>query len=320
MEKPLVSVKTITYNHQEYIAQCIEGVMKQKTNFSFEYIIAEDCSTDHTLKIVKEYANKYPEIIKVISSDNNVGACENDHRSELACRGKYVALCEGDDYWTDPFKLQKQIDFLQANPDYGLVHSSFSCLTDKKILEDVCGSKMVPTGNILASLIKGNCIATGTVCVRNDLLKKIRIGEIIKKQNWGMGDYPLWIEIAALSKIGYISDVTSVYRVHFGSITHGLNWEGEYKFFMDRYRIKRYYAKKYKQENILPFIDEMYHRELLKYAIFLRDKKLRNNCISYFEKAKTLKDLPFLCFSKFSFLDSIFEFIYRSKKRFIASV
>lgn len=320
MEKPLVSVKTITYNHQEYIAQCIEGVIKQKTNFPFEYIIAEDCSTDNTLKIVKEYANKYPEIIKVISSENNVGACENDHRSELACRGEYVALCEGDDYWTDPFKLQKQIDFLQANPDYGLVHSSFSCLTGKKMHKDVWGKKIVPTGNILASLIKGNCIATGTVCVRNNLLKKIRIGKIIKENNWGMGDYPLWIEIAAMSKIGYISDVTSVYRVHLGSVTHGLNWEGEYKFFMDRYRIKRYYANKYKQENILPFIELMYHRELLKYAIFLRDKKLRNNCIKYFKTTKTFKNLAFLCFSKFSSLDSIFEFIYRSKKHFIASV
>lgn len=111
MDKPFVSVKTITYNHEKFIAQCIEGIMMQKTNFAFEYIIGEDCSTDSTMEIVQEYARRYPDVIRIITAEKNVGAVENDNRTDRACRGKYVAFCEGDDFWTDPYKLQKQVDF-----------------------------------------------------------------------------------------------------------------------------------------------------------------------------------------------------------------
>lgn len=117
---PLLSIVSITYNHEAYIAKTIEGVMMQQVNFPIEFIIAEDCSTDNTRKIVLDYANQYPELIKVITSKNNVGAVANEHRAMLAARGKYIAFCEGDDYWTDPLKLQKQVDFLESHTDYSV--------------------------------------------------------------------------------------------------------------------------------------------------------------------------------------------------------
>ena len=122
-EQPLVTIQCITYNHEPYIRQCLEGFVMQKTNFKFEAIVHDDASTDKTADIVREYAEKYPDIIKPIyetenqysKSDGSLGRIMNAHT-----KGKYIALCEGDDYWTDPLKLQKQVDFLEANPEYVL--------------------------------------------------------------------------------------------------------------------------------------------------------------------------------------------------------
>lgn len=117
---PLLSVVTITYNHAPYIAKCIEGVLMQQVNFPMEFIIAEDCSTDGTRAICEEYAQKYPDLIRLITSETNVGANPNELRAMKAAKGKYIAYCEGDDYWTDPLKLQKQVDFLESHPDYSV--------------------------------------------------------------------------------------------------------------------------------------------------------------------------------------------------------
>lgn len=108
--KPIVSVCTITYNHEIYITEAIDSFLMQETDFPFEIVIGEDCSTDGTRKIIEEYVKNYPSIIKLIISKNNVGMQENGKRTMEACQGEYIALCEGDDYWTDPKKLQVQID------------------------------------------------------------------------------------------------------------------------------------------------------------------------------------------------------------------
>ena len=125
MTEPLVSARMITYNHAPYIARAIEGVLQQKTNFPFELVIGEDCSTDGTREIVFEYQKKYPDIIRVITSDSNVGSKKNGHRTSQACRGKYIAYCEGDDCWHHPGKLQKQVDYMESHPACGLVYSSY---------------------------------------------------------------------------------------------------------------------------------------------------------------------------------------------------
>ena len=117
---PLLSIVTITYNHEPFIAKTIEGVLMQQVKFPIELIIAEDCSTDGTRAICQRYAEEYPDLIRLITSDSNVGAIANERRAMLAARGKYIAFCEGDDYWTDPLKLQKQVDFLESHPDYSV--------------------------------------------------------------------------------------------------------------------------------------------------------------------------------------------------------
>lgn len=124
-EELMVTIRCLAYNHEPYIRQCLEGFVMQKTNFRFEAIVHDDASTDGTAAIIKEYAEKYPDIIKPIfetenqysKRDGSIKRIMNAHT-----HGKYIAYCEGDDYWTDPLKLQTQIDFLENNLDY-----SFAC-------------------------------------------------------------------------------------------------------------------------------------------------------------------------------------------------
>ena len=115
VEDPLVSVVMITYNHEPYIAQAIEGVVSQETDFPIELIIGEDCSTDRTREIVLEFQRRYPEIIRVLFSGKNVGMQTNGTRTILAARGEYMAICEGDDWWHRKDKLQIQIPFFLAD-------------------------------------------------------------------------------------------------------------------------------------------------------------------------------------------------------------
>ncbi len=122
---PVVSVNMITYNHEPYIRQAIEGVMMQKTDFEFELVIGEDCSTDRTREICFEYQKKHPDKIRVLWSEENLyqhphPAGGNGRRTEAHCRGAFIAFCEGDDYWTDPTKLQRQVDVMRRYPDVSL--------------------------------------------------------------------------------------------------------------------------------------------------------------------------------------------------------
>jgi len=130
----LVSICCLAYNHEPYIRECLEGFMMQKTTFPFEVLIHDDASTDNTATIIREYEAQYPDIIKPIYQSENqyskgVGVTRVYQFSRA--KGKYIAMCEGDDYWTDPYKLQKQVDFLEANPDYSSCWCRFKTLSQE---------------------------------------------------------------------------------------------------------------------------------------------------------------------------------------------
>lgn len=143
----LVSIVCITYNHEPYLRQALDSFLMQKTSFAYEIVLAEDCSTDGTRKICEEYAEKYPDIIHYIYRDHNVGYNENEYEAMCAAKGKYIAYCEGDDNWTIPDKLQKQVDFLESHPDYSVCwhrckHHNVTIGDDK---QDACGA-ILPDG------------------------------------------------------------------------------------------------------------------------------------------------------------------------------
>jgi glycosyltransferase involved in cell wall biosynthesis len=133
--QPLVSVGIITYNHENYIRQCLDGIMMQKTNFAIEVVIGEDNSTDGTRAIIKEFEKKYPGIIKPIYHDKNVGGARNAYEFVYPrLTGTYIAICEGDDYWTDPYKLQKQVDFLEQNKEYVMCYHLINIVNQHDVM------------------------------------------------------------------------------------------------------------------------------------------------------------------------------------------
>ena len=115
-----LSVAMITYNHERFIAQALESVLAQRVNFDYEIIVGEDCSTDGTRAIVMDFHRRYPGGIVPLLREKNIGGARNIELTLAACRGHYLAMSEGDDYWTCEDKLQRQVDFLDANPDYAI--------------------------------------------------------------------------------------------------------------------------------------------------------------------------------------------------------
>ena len=210
----LVSVCMITYNHEKYISQAIEGVLMQKTKFPVELVIGEDCSTDNTRKICLEYKEKYPDKIKLLLPENNLGIIQNFTTSLQACTGKYIALCEGDDYWTDPEKLQKQVDFLEENEDFSICFHAVKIKNEQEnIIVDDYITRDVPDVTDIYELIKGNYIHTPSVVFRNneEIIKAYIALDILL-----MGDYALHILNARYGKIKKLPEAMAVYRAGVG--------------------------------------------------------------------------------------------------------
>jgi len=208
----LVSINCITYNHEEYIADAIESFLMQKTDFDFEIIIGEDCSLDGTRKIIEGYVIKYPSKIKLITSEKNVGADENDRRVHANSNGKYIAVCEGDDYWTDPFKLQKQVTYMENNPNCTMCfHSAEIVRANKRktgrIMRPYNKSTVCPTEDII--------IGGGSFCPTQSLMYLKRLmdnpPEFLMKAP--TGDYPLQMLVASSGYAYYIDEVMSSYRI-----------------------------------------------------------------------------------------------------------
>ncbi|MGY5850382.1 glycosyltransferase [Salegentibacter sp. F14] len=208
-----VSVFVLTYNQEEFIGQTIESILDQETNFKIQLVIGEDCSTDDTRRICEKYEIDYPELIKLLPSKKNHGLIKNFIRTYKECEGKYVAICDGDDYWTDPLKLQKQVDFLESNSDYSIIFTSFKFLfPDGRMVEKNYSNQSTNTN--FEDLIFGNYISSVTAVFRN---KKT----IADFPDWlgtcPYGDWPLYLWTARNgSKIKFLKDVTAVYRREIG--------------------------------------------------------------------------------------------------------
>lgn len=209
-----VSIFTLVYNQEQYIAQTIESVLMQKTNFNYQLVLGEDCSTDNTRKICEAYQKKYPSKIKLLPSlKKNIGLIANYMRTIKACDGKYIAICDGDDYWIDDLKLQKQVDFLESNPDYHIVGTNYTKLfKDNRLVEDQKYRKKRVYE--FDDLIFKNLIPSVTVLFRN-------IPQNDPLPNWVLnfpyGDWPtyLWV-LKNGGKIHFLEDVTAVYRMEIG--------------------------------------------------------------------------------------------------------
>lgn len=217
----LVSICVVTYNHKDYIKQCLDGILMQQTNFPIEIILGEDESSDGTREICKDYAKKHPDIIKlflrkredVIYINGRPTGRFNFMENLKESKGKYIALCEGDDYWTDPLKLQKQVDFLEMNQNYNICFHKVKILYQEEgvIKIDNIAREVIDTTNV-NDLANGNFIHTPSVVLRNNF----DLPEWFSKSP--IGDWTLYMIAIKDRKIKKIEDIMAVYRVHMDSI------------------------------------------------------------------------------------------------------
>ncbi|MEH2045642.1 glycosyltransferase [Nostoc sp.] len=220
-----VSILMITYNHEIYIAQAIESILMQQTNFEYEVVIGEDCSTDNTRQIIIDYQKNYPEKIRLLLPDKNIGMHKNFINTLQACQGQYIALLEGDDYWTSSEKLQKQVDFLDKNLDFSICFHNVLVFWQDNSYSPAIFLHNQPKTSTIENLLINNFISTPSVMYRAGLVQKF--------PDWfyeqSMGDWTFHILNAQHGKIGYIDEVMSAYRVHAKGVWSGKSREYQIK-------------------------------------------------------------------------------------------
>jgi glycosyltransferase involved in cell wall biosynthesis len=232
LSSPMVTILCATYNHEKYIEDTVAGFLCQKTNFPFKILIRDDASIDNTPDLLREIKARYPNIIKVIYESENQYSKGINAFPKLAheAKGKYIAMCDGDDYWTDPLKLQKQVDVLESDPTYTLAFCNIEVIYDSlehKPHEAYQAKGLSPAdGKIrvfshpcertsFADLMKGNYIHTPGVLFRN-WIREEGLPDYMEKVT--ISDWPLHLFTAIKGDIFYTNEIMSRYRVHSGGI------------------------------------------------------------------------------------------------------
>ncbi len=237
----LASVCTLVYNHEKFIEESLVSTLNQQCSFDYEVVVGEDCSSDQSRNILINYKKQYGEKLNLLLPDKNLGMMGNFYATMDACTGKYIAFCEGDDFWNTQDKLQKQVDILEANPDVGLVFSNFNIKekhrTVSSIVKSDPGYSVQPEEILVA-----NSIATCTVVCRRELLNEARA--FLGEKQFAMGDYQLWLYIAQKSKIAYIDEPLATYRIVGGSATNQ-GYQKQLAFLESQQEVKSYFMERF---------------------------------------------------------------------------
>ena len=215
--KPTVSICMISYNHGEFIAQAIESILSQDTDFSIELVIGDDCSPDKTAIICEEFARR-DHRVRLLSREQNLGVMHNFTRTLLACSGTYIAVCEGDDYWTDPHKLRKQVQFLDANPDYAGAASQSDVIADNQFVRKF--KLGVPETIVTNDLTAGRLFHTASVLFRREVVNLFCQAPLVLSC-----DRLLNFCISFIGKIHYSEETMCAYRLHGGGMSSNVTVE-----------------------------------------------------------------------------------------------
>ena len=307
-----VLVRCFTFNQSKYIEDTLNGFIMQKTDFPFVCVVVDDCSTDGEQEVINAFLERECKMEEAEHFDNeNAFIIYVSHKSNPNCiffffflkknlykqqekkaslmslwRNccKYEALCEGDDYWIDPLKLQKQVDFMDAHEDYGLCFTDFNLTKGKRNHR----SLIKEDGNYLPEIFTSTVqIGTLTVLYRLDLFKKLP--KCFRNKNWPMGDHPLWIEFAHESKLKYLPSITANYRITENSASHNEDIQKEIDFIKSAYEIKNFYSEYYNFR--YSESKKKCYLNIMKIAFKHQDRKCAHKYLklAYKEKAFSLK-------------------------------
>ncbi len=241
---PLVSVIVTTYNHEPYLAEALNAILSQECDFGVEIILGEDCSSDNTLGICKTFALQYSDRITLITSAENVGWRANYRRCVEAARGKYIAFCDGDDYWCDNSRLAEQVVLMEQNPNIGLCYT----LAERREGEGrLVGRFPIGEGHTsLDAMLHDWCVENcTTLASRESVLDYYATEKPENHPEWLTEDLPMWLYVAAHSEVAYIDKVTAVHRVFPDSVSHSTSLAKRLAFCDSSSNIKLWFDERY---------------------------------------------------------------------------
>ena len=211
MERPLASIIVITYNQEKSLPVALDSLLAQKTSFPYEIVVGDDCSKDGTRSVLADYARRYPDRIRPIYNDRNLGILGNHISTMSHCSGVYLTGCAGDDFWSDPEKLQREVDIMEENPEIGLVYTDLyldSVATGEKSLRR-CND---PQEDTFTQLLKGCFISAPTACYRASLMEYVDFDEF-QRLGFKMEDYPMWLTFSLHTHFYHLKRPTVTYRI-----------------------------------------------------------------------------------------------------------
>jgi len=272
-----VSVCLTTYNHERFVRQAIESVLMQETDFDYELVIGEDCSTDGTRAIVRDYAAYYPELIRPLLQERNQGMISNFVAVLKACRGQYVALLEGDDYWTDTLKLQKQVHFLERTAHAFCYHHALYQYDDGSEAPQLPGIALRKPIARVEDLLFPVTIPTCSVVFRRSALPPL--------PGWyfelPFGDWSLWILLASNGTVAYLPENMAVYRVHSAGVSSSWDPAQRLHGLVDMFNhVNRYFDYRYDA-----VIRRRLSRYLLQLAVLYADRGDQRRAKHYLKQA-----------------------------------
>jgi len=288
-----VSIVTITYNQEAIISRTIDAILSQKTNFDITLIIGEDCSTDNTLQIVLAYQKKHPDKIKVITSDTNVGIEKNYLRCYEASQTEYVAICDGDDFWIDPYKLQKQVDFFEKNKEYGLLGTMvkyYNATTKSYIKETKIDTDYKEYS--FESIFIQNPLTASTVLFRGELLTQfLELYQKNKTELKGFLDYSLWMFFSSKMKVGVLKDVTTAYTLSENSISQNTDYAKAWKYRYRNYKHFKFFSSYFKNLDKKTLDKAHYNRAIWYYRLVAinQDEETANALLEVFKKNDSIR-------------------------------
>lgn len=297
-----VSVIVCTYRQESTIARTLDSILAQETDYKYEIILGEDASPDGTRRICEEYAGKYPDIIKLMPAAPNKGLMRNYRDCVAACSGEYIMACAGDDWWHNKNKVQLQVEFMDAKPDYVMCYTG-SIRYNVKMGTTTEIRVISKDEDLFASLLKVDYVCAPTMCIRHTAFEKIDLDGYIEKK-YPMEDYPMLLEMANMGKF-YPMDILSVTYTHNSdSASTFANLEKQVWFEQEVQRVRKDMVEKYSKEFSKDELDDIYYRNLYSHGIKFNNREFSLKSILNV-KNKTAKDFLKILFASNLYLYSL---------------